>query len=138
MRKLITLLLIAALLLPAAALADLPDISGLTEAELIELNRKIQLRLFSEKLVEGVEVPPGVYMVGEDIPEGKYRVEYRTENKYSLATFDAYREEPFFSFQSILGYTNPYEIGKIELSNGIKIRIENASLFFYGYSGLFD
>ena len=137
MKKLITLLLILAML-PVIALADLPNISGLTDEELIELQRQIQLKLFSEKLIDGVKVSPGVYMVGKDIPEGEYRIEYRTEDKYSLATFSAYREEPFFSFVSILGYTRPTEIGKIELTDGVTVKIESDSLYFYGYSGLFN
>jgi len=138
MKKLLTIILTLALILPAISLAELPDISGLTDDELLELQHQIQLKLFSEKLVDGVKVSPGVYMVGKDIPEGEYRIEYITENKYSLATFSAYREKPFFSFSSVLGFTGPTEIGKIELTDGIKVEIESDSLYFFGYSGLFN
>lgn len=138
MKKLLTLIIALALILPAAASASIPDISDLTEVELHELQRQIQLKLFSDKLVDGVKVSPGVYVVGKDIPEGEYRIEYQTEDKHALATFSAYREEPFFSFSSVLGYSGPYEIGKIELTAGITVRIESDSLYFFGYSGMFN
>ena len=136
MKKLLTLLLILALAAPALALADLPDISGLSVEELIELRSKIQLQLFSERLIEGVEVLPGVYMVGEDIPAGTYRIEYHAIKDYTFVNFSAYRDSPFFSYSTILGYSKPYEIGKITLEEGVRIEIELGSLYFYGYTGL--
>ena len=114
MKKLITIILILALFLPAAALADLPDISALTEAELIELNHQIQLMLFSQKLVDGVTVPAGEYIVGEDVPEGVYRVEvvYKSAGG-TLFIFDK-ADDSMYSDQSYLGeFWGVEEIGKL-------------------------
>ena len=134
MKKLITLLLIAALLLPAAALADLPDISGLSHDELIQLNHQIQLRLFSEQLVNGVKVPPGTYTIGEDIPAGSYRVEVEGENGM-YAVYDA-NGEPTDS--SLCGsFHDVLEFGKLILTEGTTFEIKYTTFVLYPYSGLF-
>ena len=74
MKKLITLLLIAALLLPAAALADLPDISGLTYDELVQLKDQINLAMWNSEEWQEVTVPAGVWKVGESIPAGHWDI----------------------------------------------------------------
>ena len=134
MKKLITLLLIAVLLLPAAALADLPDISGLTHNELIELNHRIQMRLFSEKLMNGVNIPVGRYTVGEDIPAGSYRVAISAEN--GLIVIYSPDEKTVCSYALGLVY-DVYEIGKITLEEGQIFDLSYGSVTLYPYSGLF-
>lgn len=134
MKKLITLLLIAALLLPAAALADLPDISGLTHNELIELNHRIQMRLFSEKLINGVNIPIGRYTVGEDIPAGSYRVAISAEN--GLIAISSPEGKSVCSY--LVGSTfNVAEIGKITIEEGQIFDLTYCSVTLYPYSGLF-
>ena len=139
MKRLITIILILAMLLPVAAMADLPDISALTEAELIELNHQIQLILFSQKLVDGVTVPAGEYIVGEDIPEGVYRVEvvYKSAGG-TLFIFDK-ADDSMYSDQSYLGeFWGVEEIGKLTLKAGNKIKISTNALKFFPYVGLFN
>ncbi len=80
MKKLIALILILAMLLPAAALADLPDISGLSFDELIELKQKINLALWDSEEWQEVKVPIGVWKIGEDIPAGKWTISAATDN----------------------------------------------------------
>lgn len=134
MRKLITLILILAMFLPAIALADLPDISGLSHDELIQLNHQIQLRLFSEQLVNGVKVPPGTYTIGEDIPAGSYRVEVEGENGM-YAVYDA-NGEPTDS--SLCGsFHDVLEFGKLILTEGTTFEIKYTTFVLYPYSGLF-
>lgn len=136
MKKLITLLLIAAMLLPAASLADLPDISDLTTDELIELNHQIQARLFSEQLVSGVTVPPGRYTIGEDIPAGTYRIEITGGTGF----FDVYDKEG--GRNTMTGLTGELysvtEIGKIEFVDGNILALYNSTFIFFPYAGLFD
>jgi hypothetical protein len=136
MKKLITLLLIAALLLPAAALADLPDISGLTVEELIELNHQIQLRLFSEQLVNGVKVPPGTYIIGEDIPAGTYRVEITGGTGF----YDLNQKAGGYLIASGLtgSLYDVTEIGKMVLEDGNELKLYNSTFVLYPYTGLFN
>jgi len=136
MKKLLAVILAIAMLLPAAALADLPDISGLTAEELIELSRQIQLRLFSEQLVNGVEVPPGKYYVGEDIPAGNYRIEITG----GTGSFDLKDQKD--GKLILTGVTGQFykitEIGKLILEEGNELTIYNSTFVFYPYVGFFN
>ena len=72
MKKLITIVLAVALILPAAALADLPDISGLSYDELVELKNQINIAMWNSQEWQEVSVPPGVWEIGKDIPAGHW------------------------------------------------------------------
>lgn len=74
MKKLLIVTLIAALLLPVFALADLPDISGLSYDELVQLKDKINLAMWNSQEWQEVTVPVGVWTVGEDIPLGHWSI----------------------------------------------------------------
>ena len=74
MKKLILLLLVLALL-PVGCFADLPDISGLSFDELIQLNRQVRQALWASDEWKEVKVPAGVYKIGEDIPSGQWSIQ---------------------------------------------------------------
>ena len=74
MKKLITIILILSVMLPAAAVADLPDISGLTYDELVQLKDQINIAIWNSQEWQEVVVPSGVWSVGEDIPAGYWTI----------------------------------------------------------------
>lgn len=74
MKKLITVILILALALPVASFADLPDISGLSYDELVQLKDKINLAIWNSQEWQEVDVPEGTYLIGEDIPAGHWTI----------------------------------------------------------------
>ena len=74
MRKLIAIVLILAVLLPAAAFADLPDISGLSYDELVQLKNMINLAMWNSQEWQEVTVPAGTWKIGEDIPAGHWAI----------------------------------------------------------------
>ena len=137
MKRLITIILILAMILPAAALADLPDISGLSYDELIEVSRKIQMQLFSSQLVNGVNVPPGEYTVGEDIPEGSYRVGIVNKEYNSMITINSAEKKVITSY-TLGDLYGAYEVGKLTLENGMILEVDFAPSIFYSYAGLFN
>ena len=135
MKKLLAMILAMALI-PAVVFAAIPDISGLTRDELIQLNHEIQTKLFSQQLVEGVRVPEGVYRIGEDIPAGTYRIEMAKGSDYDSAGLSAVNTKGEYTFISMLGFPgSTYEIGKLALNDGDTVTI-SGSLIFYAYSGL--
>lgn len=75
MKKAISLLCVFALILALAvpALADV-DLSGLSFEELVALKSQIDLEIFARPEWQSVEVPQGLYLVGRDIPAGKWTV----------------------------------------------------------------
>ena len=134
MKKLFCLML-AIILFPVVSLADLPDISGLSSDELIELTRQISFKLFGEKLTNGVEVPSGEYIIGTDIPAGTYRLEVCFPNAGGSLSVSNEKGQVYHSF---LGeFWGVVEIGKIVLTDG-SIFNTSSSLRFFPYTGLFN
>ena len=138
MKKILAIILVVALILPAAAFADIPDISSLTNDELLTLNHEIQLRLFSEKLVNGIQIPAGKYIIGEDIPEGIYRVE--TADKVLSPMITIYNEGKAKIVGSYLlgDIYGSYEVGKLDLGKDYIIEVDFSPVVFYPYTGLFN
>ena len=135
MKKLITMLLIMAMILPACALADLPDISGLSSDELLELNHQIQNALFSDRITEGVKVPPGTYIIGEDIPAGTYRIEITGGTGYYDIRFSPGGN---LIHTGLTGKSyGVLEIGKIIFEEGNELYICNSTFVLFPYVGLF-
>ena len=68
--------LAAALLItaPTSAAADLPDISGLTFDELVELREQLNLAIWQSEDWQEVTVPAGTWTIGEDIPAGHWTI----------------------------------------------------------------
>lgn len=62
--------LLVLFLLPVYSLADLPDISGLSFDELLQLREQALLAMWNSDKWQEVRVPAGVYEIGVDIPEG--------------------------------------------------------------------
>ena len=138
MKKILAIILVVALILPAAVFADIPDISSLTNDELLTLNHEIQLRLFSEKLVNGIQIPAGKYIIGEDIPEGIYRVE--TADKVLSPMITIYNEGKAKIVGSYLlgDIYGSYEVGKLDLGKDYIVEVDFSPVVFYPYTGLFN
>lgn len=134
MKKLIIFILCVALL-PAAALADLPDLSNLSTDELLEVIRSAQLLLFSSELVNGITVPQGEYIIGEDIPAGTYRIEITGIGGY----FDLYESKDGSKIATgLTGSTYDVTgIGKLVLEEGNVLMYRNSTFIFYPYTGVF-
>lgn len=77
--KLLALAMAVAMLLaiPAAAVGEI-DLSALTWEELLELKSKITMEQWEREEWQEVEVPQGLWVVGEDIPAGKWTVTCKT------------------------------------------------------------
>ncbi len=71
MKKLICIMI--ALLIPVAAFAEV-DLSGMSYDELVQLKDQVSLAIWESEEWQEVEVPAGVYTVGEDIPAGKWTI----------------------------------------------------------------
>lgn len=72
MKKILAILLVL-ILCPAWSIAEV-DLSGMTFDELVALKDQINLAIWSSDTWQEVEVPYGVWVVGEDIPAGKWTI----------------------------------------------------------------
>ena len=79
MKRLLCILFVL-LLLPVASMADLPDLSGLSFDELVQLREQINLVIWNSQEWQEVTVPIGLYIVGEDIPEGTWTIRAATDH----------------------------------------------------------
>ena len=77
MKKLLAIILAVTMLLPTVALSDLPDLSSLSLEELHELRKTVCAEILSRSQWESVTVPPGFYVIGEDIPAGHWTIKYK-------------------------------------------------------------
>lgn len=135
MKKLLALILVLALGV-SCALADLPDVAGMTDADLQELNRAVQLEILSRAAATGFLVPPGEgYIVGQDIPAGTYRLEYAGD-EYGYAILAIDRHDGNISNVYSLGLSYPTYIGKVILKKGHELKIVGQHVRFVAYTGI--
>jgi len=151
MKKLISTILILAMLLPAAALSDLPDISGLSFDELVQLREQINLAIWNSEEWQEVTVPIGVWKVGEDIPAGEWTLRSAGKGKYGssyVVYCDRIKESGLEGdllnsriYQSviILGDDNedddePRSVN-ITISKGMYLIIDDGPVIFTPYTG---
>lgn len=74
-------LLVCLLLIPAA-LADVPKISELTDAEIVELLGKVNEELVGRGIEKSAELPAGKYTGGKDLPAGSYIIFCKTDDSH--------------------------------------------------------
>lgn len=111
MKKLLVFLL-ALTLLSTAALAEI-DLSGMTYDELLDLRAQVDQALWASDGWQEVDVPSGVYVVGEDIPAGRWTltcdsvmsslVIYPTKADYDNQTYN-------MKDMAVVSSDNPYNL----------------------------
>lgn len=79
MKKTICILLLLVCMTSFAA-ADSIDLSGMSFEELIALKEQINLAIWSCQEWQEVTVPEGIYIVGQDIPEGTWTIRAATDH----------------------------------------------------------
>lgn len=77
----------------ATVMADVPDISGLTDEEIIELNSLVNQAIVDRNINKSAELLRGRYLVGKDIPAGSYTVYCKYDKDSWWAEFDQYADE---------------------------------------------
>lgn len=72
--KRILVLVLAVMMLIGGAMAEGIDLSGMSFDELVALKEQLNLAIWNCQEWQEVEVPKGVWVVGEDIPAGKWTI----------------------------------------------------------------
>lgn len=133
MKKVLQILVLslALVLFALPVLAESLDLQAMSTEDLIALqaavNKELAARNFAEK---EVTVPPGTYIIGEDIPAGNYS--FRCDS--SFAGIDI--EEANGRFVSGHSLREGETVGKQPLANGQVIEISYGSVVFMPYRGL--
>lgn len=77
MKKLLLVLLAVLMLTPA--IADTIDLSGMSYIELKALQNQVIAALWAHDDLGSVEVPAGVYRIGDEIPAGRWEIHANPE-----------------------------------------------------------
>ena len=148
MKKLLIILL-SVFMAVSFAYSESIDLSGLSYEELVALKDRIDLAIWNSQEWQEVEVPQGLYVVGQDIPAGTWTIRCAIDH-YSVVRFGD-TLDPNGKEIKITNYyhrdevVSPnyklYEAGKditettITVKNGDYIHIDKASVIFTPYSG---
>lgn len=88
MKKMLISIIALVMIMPACSFADLPDLSGLSFDELVQLKEQINLVLWNSQEWQEVRVPKGIYEIGVDIPEGYWTLTAHSRDSESYIYCD--------------------------------------------------
>lgn len=139
MKRILALVMI---LMMAVAIAHAEDLTKLSDDELDDLNKRVQLELFRRSVTgeAGVTVPPGMYYVGVDIPAGRYDVSVSDDVSYiEVCIYHAVPlVEGLADYTMLIGTFNGLsQHGVITLVDGDRIETRMYNLIFKAFTGLF-
>ena len=133
--KRVIILVMAIIILAAVAHAE--DLTALSDSDLAALNQRVQLELFRRSSIAGgVEVPPGTYYVGIDIPAGRYTIQ--CPDNAILAEVGIQKYGSIFENFIEFGNARSSSVANITLEAGDTIRIISYKLTFRPFTGLFN
>lgn len=126
MRKVISLLLVAILLIGVAS-AEI-DLGNMTLDEIREIYTQVSSALYSEALIKGAKIPVGRYTAGVDIPAGSYILTFEwdefdqySNSMHKIYVYDAKGDMDIYRNVKI---SYPNTQGKVTLADGETLVIE--------------
>lgn len=142
----IVLSVMVILAISAACFADI-DLSGMTYDELVALKDQINLAIWNSDEWQEVEVPQGVWKVGEDIPAGKWTIRAASGASTCVyvgneVTNGGTSAGDIFAGQFIMSAESNYYDEKtdvaeftVELTDGKYVEIDSGVAVFTPYAG---
>lgn len=142
MKKLV-ILVVSLILVSSAALATTAafDFSGLSLAQLVEVQQQLNLAMWATDEWQEVEVPAGVYEIGKDIPAGHWTISpkpsgyaiirWGTELDSSKTALGGYNSR---LAQEVLDVDDVANVSW-ELTDGTYLIVESGSVIFTPFSG---
>ena len=154
MKKILAVVLAVAALMALPLLASAEekakiDLSGMSYDELVALKDQINLAIWKSDEWQEVEVPQGVWKVGEDIPAGHWTIKpmegLKTDITVGTELKDGGTEVKITSktiFESIYSpsfwvYTENQDVTEwtIEIEDGMYIEVSSGTAIFTPYAG---
>lgn len=142
MKKLVSLV-VALVLVSSVALATTAafDFSGLTLAQLVEVQQQLNLAMWATEEWQEVEVPAGVYEIGKDIPAGYWTLSPKS-GRYVIVRWGTALDS---SKTDLDGYESRLaqegldgdDVANVswELTDGTYLVIESGSVIFTPFAG---
>ena len=128
-RRFLCCLLVFLLLVPAA-LADVPDISSLTNDEIVEMLGKINQELVTRGIEKTADLPAGKYTAGKDLPAGSNILVCKTdETHHGIVWVSAPTDDLNSQYPSVL-----YEHVSFDSEEQFRITIEEGGILNLPFS----
>lgn len=128
MKKLLIVLTVLALLCPVV-IAENIDLSGMSFEELIDLRAAVDAAIWASDGWQEVDVPGGVYVIGEDIPAGRWSV----ASKSAIASFTLYPQKSDYTEKTynylVLQMLSEGESYTLECSEGNCLELSTSVTF---------
>ena len=120
MKKIICAVLVMCLI-PVLAFAE--DLSALSYDDLVALNQKVTAEIMGRPEWKAVEVPPGVWTIGVDIPAGTYSLSCVDKYGASVTVFKDGKQVDFRTASEKM------PIGKYTFEDGMSISLNRTMVF---------
>ena len=134
MKKLFAALIVLALLCPVVLAEDV-DLSGMSFEDLLDLRAAVDRAIWASDGWQEVEVPAGVYVIGEDIPAGRWTVSPSSR----MSTFTLYPQKSDYTDNTYdyiaIQILNDSESYTLECNDGNCLEIGGAALVFKPFTG---
>lgn len=128
--------------------AEETDLSSMNYQELVALKDQINLAIWNSQEWQRVEAPHGVWVVGEDIPAGKWTISVDSDKKARVDWGDkldpsgwGFEWGTIWMIQFLYGENEEYNSGKYpssitwDLREGHYIIVQEGTVYFTPYSG---
>lgn len=132
MKRILIIILVLCLIMPVC-FAESVDLSAYSYEELEALKSRIEAEMKTRPEWPGVYVPAGVYVVGEDIPEGTYSVRLTDQTQKGHVSVWGKAVNDFYGggglvISMVFGWESNF-YGKAELKNGWVVEVSGDCYF---------
>ena len=136
MKRLICLLMIVLMGIPTISVAEETiDVSSISDEALLSLKEEVDDEILARGLVERSVLPAGIYIVGQDIKEGNYRLfgkdRYVEIFVFTDEAFNAYVENGLVATDR--PEANPKEIVLVDPNNEGFVGLEEGEVMRLAY-----
>ncbi len=131
MKRFLAILVLVLLVVSSAAAEDI-DLSGLSFDQLVQLQSRITMEMMQRDEWQEVTVPAGVYMVGRDIPAGKWEVtatQFLSYLTYGKELKEDNKNEVAHTGHYTWKYCKEGEPYIFEFEDGYYVQLDDAMIF---------
>ena len=138
MKRFLAIMVLVLMVVSSAAAEDI-DLSGLSFDQLVQLQSRITMELMQRDEWQEVTVPEGIYLVGHDIPAGKWNIKSSNPGDgYGMNWGMALGEDNnSIAIDATFNYHYCYdgEAYVLDLVDGCYLQIKGHSVIFTPFTG---
>lgn len=110
------------------AYADMPDISGLSDDEIVELLHLVNSEIANRKIEKTATLPAGNYVVGKDIPSGSYIATVKHTVGFTGSTLEVFDSQGTTK-TCFMVFPSDYPLDVVKEEGSWKIALDDGDLY---------